>query len=138
MKQSILERFWRHASPEPNSGCWLWDGARNAKGYGLLGNRMSGRSQLAHRVAYELFCESIPEGKVLDHLCRVKCCVNPDHLRPLSREENSDGNRRKTRCPKGHLYDLAQDIGGRRVRRCRQCRREYLQEYQRNYQRRER
>ncbi len=77
--------FWNaHADkimPEPNSGCWFWLGALS-RGYGSLKNAR------AHRVAYEMTIGPIPEGLVIDHLCRVTSCVNPDHLEAVTQAEN--------------------------------------------------
>ncbi len=79
--------------PEPNSGCWLWLGELNSAGYGRIsqGNNKIGKRvrSLAHRVSYELAKGPVPEGFDLDHLCRVPCCINPDHLEPVTRSENN-------------------------------------------------
>lgn len=72
--------------PEPNSGCWLWFGATTERGYGVV--VANGRSIRAHRISYETAKGQIPEGLVLDHLCRVHCCVNPDHLEAVTQLEN--------------------------------------------------
>src|SRR5690625_5273114 len=73
------ERFW---SKVDVGDCWLWMGTQTKQpgegGYGQL--RLDGRMQVAHRVSYELLCGPIPSGMSLDHLCRVRLCVNPDHL----------------------------------------------------------
>ena len=68
-------------------GCWLWRGKRDSNGYGQV--RVGDRLQMAHRTVYEQFNGPIPEGKGLDHLCRVRNCVNPDHLEPVSSRENT-------------------------------------------------
>jgi hypothetical protein len=85
----IEERLLSMTSPEPNSGCWLWMGSVGRDGYGVVrtGGR-SGKCQGAHRVAYELFKGPILDGMVLDHLCRVRCCINPDHLQAVTLREN--------------------------------------------------
>jgi hypothetical protein len=97
--------------PEPNSGCWLWTAVVSNDGYGQfgVGNRATGfRMAKAHRVSYELFVGPIPEGLQLDHLCRVRCCVNPRHLEPVNNRENAlRGTRLKQHCPKGHEYSGA-------------------------------
>jgi hypothetical protein len=72
------EPSWR---AEPN-GCWRWLGRFDANGYGRQGRRW------AHRIVYELLVGPIPAGAVLDHLCRTKWCVNPDHLEPVTHAEN--------------------------------------------------
>jgi hypothetical protein len=73
--------------PEPNSGCWLWIGARrNHYGYGVL--RMNGQNYQAHRVAYERWRGQIPADMELDHLCRLPACVNPNHLEVVTHQDN--------------------------------------------------
>ena len=91
------------------SGCWLWTGRLDPKGYGTV--HVFGKSQRAHRVVYELFVGPIPDGLELDHLCRVRHCVNPDHLEPVDHKTNvlrGDGwgakNARKTHCVNGHEF----------------------------------
>lgn len=111
--------------------CWIWTATKNRKGYGSFG--VDGRNLLAHRVAYELFVAPIPEGLTLDHLCRVPACINPEHLEPVTMQENFrrgiHANRSKTSCPKGHVYDLVTKSGARRCRTC-------LREQQRAYKQR--
>lgn len=98
--------------PEPNSGCWLWVGQLNAGGYGSVG--FHGKTRNAHRVSYFLATGDEVLGFDLDHLCRVRSCVNPAHLEPVSRSENlrrgNTGDNLATRaaavthCPRGHAY----------------------------------
>ncbi|WP_280509087.1 HNH endonuclease signature motif containing protein [Nocardia cyriacigeorgica] len=69
------------------SGCWLWQGSRGTTGgYGRL--QHAGRQVQAHRLSYETFVGQIPDGLQLDHLCRVRHCVNPLHLEPVTASEN--------------------------------------------------
>lgn len=119
-------RFWDKAIPEPMSGCWLWLGATTPDGYAKFGHRAT----VAHRTSYRAFVGSIPEGLQLDHLCRVRCCVNPAHLEPVTNRENQMRgiafvveNANKTHCPRGHAYDdkNTKQYGGRRY--CRACQR---------------
>lgn len=84
--QSGLQRFMARVIPEPNSGCWLWAGSIKPLGYGSWGH--GGRMYQAHRFAYEAMVGPIPEGMHIDHLCRVRCCVNPKHLEPVTPREN--------------------------------------------------
>jgi hypothetical protein len=78
------EHFWGMVEWSP--GCWLWKQSTTTTGYGRY--RVSGRNDPAHRVAYEYAVGPIPEGLVLDHLCRNKRCVNPAHLEPVTQHEN--------------------------------------------------
>lgn len=81
MRSEDIASFWRQVEKQSN-GCWLWMGRRRWSGYGLF------RGHGAHRIAYMLARGSIPEGLVLDHLCRVRPCVNPDHLEAVTDREN--------------------------------------------------
>ena len=80
------ERFEAKWTPEPNTGCWLWTGATDRKGYGQF--RSKGAHVKAHRWSYERLVGPIPEGLQIDHLCRVPGCVNPEHLEPVTHREN--------------------------------------------------
>jgi hypothetical protein len=96
--------------------CWIFTGATSA-GYGKLARGRRGEGfVLAHRASYEFHVGTVPEGLMLDHLCRRTACVNPQHLDPVPNRVNvlrgrASGNgahnRRKTHCPKGHAYDEA-------------------------------
>lgn len=102
----LRERIFARVSMEPNTGCWIWLNAAMF-GYGITSYR--GRCVRAHRLSYLLFKGKIGEQFVLDHLCRVRCCVNPDHLEIVSTRENlmrgesfSAINFKKTHCCNGH------------------------------------
>lgn len=123
--EKLWHRLWSHIEPEPTSGCWIWVGCRGRGGYGLAA--LNGRSISAHRLAYGMLRGPIPTGLTLDHLCRVRACVNPAHLEPVSLRANilrGEGFAaqfaRRTQCHRGH--DL---VAGSRNRRrfCLQCRR---------------
>ena len=94
--------------PVPETGCWLWTRCVDGSGYGAV--RAGGATRRAHRVSYEAIVGQIPPGLQMDHLCRVKSCVNPDHLEPVTHRENSlrsnnagGRNARMTHCLRGHL-----------------------------------
>lgn len=98
--------IWSRIIKAP-SGCWLWTSAINEKGYGHF--TVGGTKHSAHRFVYELLVGPIPEGLVIDHLCRVRNCVNPVHMQPVTNLENLargiGPNARAIRentCLKGH------------------------------------
>jgi HNH endonuclease len=68
--------------------CWIWQRAINKPGYGAVHRREEGKSRLAHQMMYERHKGPVPEGCILDHLCRVRSCVNPDHLEPVTHKVN--------------------------------------------------
>lgn len=72
--------------PDPNSGCWIWLERCNESGYAYVSYR--GKNQRAHRLFFERAKGAIPKGLTLDHKCRVRCCVNPNHLEPVTQTEN--------------------------------------------------
>lgn len=83
------QRFW--ANVNQTDGCWIWTASTTSAGYG----QMSVRSKMkyAHRVSYELLVGPIPEGSEIDHICFVRKCVNPKHLRLATRKQNSENLR---------------------------------------------
>lgn len=139
-----LEWLLQWIIPEPNCGCWLWGGAINPGGYGTVILPVTRERMGAHRAAWLLSGREIPAGHDLDHRCRVRCCVNPDHLEPVTRGENlrrgiGPGllNARRsaaTHCPRGHPYsgdNLFIDKRGRRD--CKECRRERTRQWRVNH-----
>lgn len=91
---------------ERTEGCWLWTANVQPNGYGAFW--LDGRNHGAHRIAWWIEHGEIPEGLVIDHLCRVRCCVRPSHLEPVVQQENVRRglwNREKIpACPAGHAY----------------------------------
>ena len=69
------------------SGCWLWTGKPAKNGYGVIS--VNNTDRYAHRLSYELHIGPIPDGLTIDHLCMVRLCVNPEHLEPVTRSENT-------------------------------------------------
>lgn len=124
--------FWPKVDVGHPLGCWEWTGHIQTSGYGQFRYRRSGQPHVAvvaHRVAYELLIGPIPDDRELDHLCRNRACVNPDHLEPVTKHENMlrgespfAKNARKSRCVNGHDYTDANTYltpDGRRS--CRTC-----------------
>jgi HNH endonuclease len=117
------ERFDERVCPEPMSGCWLWTGTVLDNGYAVLWNHDKWRTVPAHRISYERYRGPIPDGLTLDHLCRVKCCVNPSHLEPVTNRVNilrgvgpTAMYARRTQCDRGH--QIPDEKGSRQCRKC--------------------
>lgn len=83
------DRFWTKVDKEHPSGCWIWTANRNNKGYGLFRPGGSAPKMLAHRVSYLDACGPIPEGGMILHSCDTPLCVNPDHLRVGTAQDNA-------------------------------------------------
>jgi hypothetical protein len=123
-------RFAAKVRIEP-SGCWIWMGARNSRGYGLFTPVTVGPrryTSAAHRYSYSLLVGQIPDGLQIDHLCRVPSCVNPDHLEPVTPLENSRRGRKGVLydfCIQGHEMTadntLHHNTKAGQTRRCRRC-----------------
>lgn len=127
MNERDAERFWIKVAHPDETGCRLWLGAKNGAGYGYF--RLDGQMRRAHRVAYELVVGPIGAGLQLDHLCRVRACVESTHLEPVTARENtmradtaSTRSAAATHCPSGHPYDDENTKRDRRGwRACRTC-----------------
>lgn len=120
MKDTI--RFW--SKVQKTDECWLWGGHICTQGYGQMNVR--GRDVLAHRLSYQLLVGEIPEGLELDHLCRIRTCVNPAHLEPVTHAENmkrmlnSVTRPQQILCKQGHVLDgiRTRKTGGRYCKTC--------------------
>lgn len=141
------DRFWPKvdkAGPVPAhrpelGSCWIWTAAKNRRGQGQfgVGSQTDGtrRLEVAYRWAYEATVGPVPDGLELDHLCRTPSCVRPDHLEPVTHQENMRRGRygAATHCPHGHPYDEANTYrnpnSGNRL--CRACGREAALRYYR-------
>ena len=126
MAKRIEDRFW--SKVDASGDCWEWTAGRNW-GYGKFMDADYSTVR-AHRWAWESLVGPIPDGLTLDHLCRNKLCVNPDHLEPVTMRANtlrgfgpSSRNAEKTHCLRGHPFDETNTytVAGRRS--CRECRR---------------
>ena len=125
MTRTATERFRGHVSVTDE--CHLWTASVGTSGYGqfFYGGTMVG----AHRVAWTLANGPIPEGLVIDHLCRVKTCVNPAHMELVTSGENTRRAMR-THCVNGHEFapeNTYTPSDGKRY--CRECRRRRVREY---------
>ncbi len=125
----ILTRFF--SKVQKTDTCWLWIGGKNTGGYGSF---TIGRKRFsAHRWYYELVKAPIEKGLELDHLCRVRECVNPEHLELVTRTENTnrgigpklaaERQLSKTHCPRGHEYTEGNTSYYKKNRRCLTCHR---------------
>ncbi|MFI6681910.1 HNH endonuclease signature motif containing protein [Kribbella sp. NPDC050470] len=97
------ERIARSIRVDPESGCWLWLDAVDTSGYGIL--RFRGAYWKAHRLSYSVHVGPIPDGLVIDHLCRVRRCVNPEHMVTVTSRENTRRGLSgvlRTHCKRGH------------------------------------
>lgn len=126
---STVDRVMAKVQMVSESGCWIFMGSLNGHGYGQLrvGSLRDGSRRMTstHRVVYEHHHGRMPEGMELDHLCRIRCCVRPDHLELVTRQENQRRgmsvagiNARKVACPRcGSAFTV--QASGRRY--CRPC-----------------
>lgn len=136
---SDRERVEHYSMPEPNTGCWIWIANHSRRTqYGLASK--NGKSYPSHRLSYEAFVGTIPDGYVIDHLCRNPACVNPQHLEPVTQQINCHRspisipgiNNAKTHCDQGHEFtheNVYVYPDGRRE--CRICSRKYKAKYKR-------
>lgn len=104
----IEDRFNSKWIPEPNSGCWLWDGAQLPRGYGILGKGRRGKGYYyAHRLSYQLHRGEVPDGLSVLHRCDVPSCVNPDHLFLGTQKTNMEDKKAKLRHRPGEQHPNA-------------------------------
>ena len=144
---TIHDRFWSKVNrggpvpaDRPGLGrCWVWVAGKTAQGYGGF-HPSKGSMELAHRWAYRVARGPIPDGHVIDHLCRNRACVNPDHLEPVSNEENlrrgagyALRNGMRDECINGHRYTPENTYSDPRGGiRCRECARQRDRQPHRN------
>lgn len=127
----IPERMASKIQLSPSTGCWLWTSATNYAGYAHY-TLAAKKVVRVHRYLYQQAKGAVPRGLVLDHLCRKRNCVNPDHLEAVTQSENIARGLRPTlihhgsklmQCKRGHEFNSENTTYSSRGRRCRVCRR---------------
>lgn len=123
------------------SGCWIWRGRCLPTGYGI--SWYDKKRIYAHRLMYQLFIGPIADTLTIDHLCRVRCCVNPHHMEAVTQGQNtlrgnsfSGINARRTHCPQAHPYsqdNTYTDPTG--ARHCKICKRAAFLRFKRRVER---
>ena len=105
---TLEQRFFAKVRRGQAWECWMWTASNTGFGYGQMWIPAEQRLRLAHRISYEWFIGPIPEGLDIDHLCRVRSCVNPFHLEPVTRAVNLlrgvQARPPKPACKWGHAY----------------------------------
>lgn len=122
-RPSLQERFWPKVDKRGPGGCWIWTAAKTPLGYGAIS--VEGVPRRAHRISYVWSKGPIPDGLEIDHLCRVRSCVNPDHLEAVTHKENLARGygvgavaARTGKCHRGHQNWRVKRDGRRECRTC--------------------
>lgn len=88
---STLDARFRSKFVIDDDGCWRWIAGLDRDGYGQYS--VGHKKWRSHRYAYVMLKGDVPEGRVLDHTCHVRACVNPEHLRPVTYKQNAENRR---------------------------------------------
>lgn len=131
-RKPIRVKFWSQVEfADTDDECWVWNGSKSTHGYGQI--LVEGRTMMAHRLAYILEVGPIPDGLVLDHLCRRTDCVNPRHLEPVTDRVNvlrgigvTAIRAAQTHCIRGHEFNVENTYyqgKDKAYRMCRACKR---------------
>jgi len=149
---SASHRFWAKVNKDGplwnGTSCWLWIAGKDKDGYGKFRDAR-GQSVRAPRFAYELLVEPIPPGMTIDHLCRVRPCVNPSHFEvvdgptnwrrgtaPSSFQKAGTLSRKNpSHCCNGHAFSPENIMSTKKGRRCLRCHRDQSRVNQRRYRR---
>lgn len=131
----LPQRFWDKCSVATGTGCWMWSACTCDGGYSRFD--FDGSLRLGHRFAYQVLVGDVPDGLQLDHLCRTRNCVNPEHLEPVTGRVNilrgvsfAAKNAIKTHCKKGHPFDDDNVYLWRGSRYCVVCRADARSRYE--------
>lgn len=121
---------------EGGHGHWLWTGPLQKNGYGYTRWKIHGKWKHArvHRLFFEEYIGPIPDGLEIDHICQNKRCVNPEHLRAVTHQENlktrnHSGPAKKTHCKRGHEFTVQNTYWSKGYKNCRTCRTEAVRRW---------
>jgi len=131
-RQNTIQDFWNKV--KKTEQCWEWLDSKSPSGYGNF--TVNGKNVTSHRFSYELINGEIPKNLTLDHLCRNRACVNPNHLEVVTHKENilrGEGltaiNARKTHCIRGHELNEENIYIDKSGKQCKICCKEYAKKY---------
>jgi hypothetical protein len=135
LNSDLANRFWSKVKRNEASGCWEWQSYISPQGYGKFS--VNNFPQSSHVIAFILKNGPIGYGLVIDHMCKNRRCVFPDHLRAVTQKinstQNSNGltaiNAAKTHCHKGHEFSKENTAIRRGSRLCKACKRLYDKEW---------
>lgn len=137
----IPERIWDKIVRIPESGCWVWVGSISGRGYGEVW--WKGSKAFIHVLMHKLFVGDVPTGFEVDHLCKVRCCCNPNHLEAVTHAENVKRSsawhhvvkkhKEATHCQRGHPWTKENTyIEPNGKRRCLECKRQRMKNWRAN------